>query len=260
VEVEKMAEKNEIDLFGNIFNQKIISTLKSNDLNFRADFDLFYHLAKKDRVDFIYNTTALEGNPMTYPEVQTLIDGITVGGHKISDEQQVLNQNKAVNHLLWLVKAGKFDVSQGTVCELNFKVAFEESLKWGVFRHGQVNIGGTDFKPPKAENLEQIFNNGVKEILAVESPIISAICYFLFGAISQFFWDGNKRTSRLVMNGILISNGYPILNIKAKDSLEFNKKMLGFYDTQSLSEVLPYLVDYYIEQNKEYNKDFKVWK
>ena len=51
-------------------------------------------LDEKDKVDFIYNTSALEGNAMTYPEVETLLDGITVGGHKLSDEQQILNQNR----------------------------------------------------------------------------------------------------------------------------------------------------------------------
>ncbi len=50
-------------------------------------------LDEKDKVDFIYNTSALEGKAMTYPEVETLLDGITVGGHKLSDEQQILNQN-----------------------------------------------------------------------------------------------------------------------------------------------------------------------
>ena len=34
--------------------------------------------AEKSRVDFVYNTIALEGNPFTYPEVKTLLDGVTV--------------------------------------------------------------------------------------------------------------------------------------------------------------------------------------
>jgi len=59
----------------------------------------YLFLAKKDRVDFVYNTAALEGNAMTYPEVQTLLDGVTVGGHKLSDEQQILNQNRSVQLL-----------------------------------------------------------------------------------------------------------------------------------------------------------------
>ncbi|CZR83213.1 hypothetical protein CDFC105_43918 [Clostridioides difficile] len=35
----------------------------------------------------------LENNPFTFPEVQTLLDGITVGGHKLSDQNQILTVN-----------------------------------------------------------------------------------------------------------------------------------------------------------------------
>lgn len=31
----------------------------------------------------------LEDNPHTFPEVQTLLEGITVGGHKISEQRQI---------------------------------------------------------------------------------------------------------------------------------------------------------------------------
>ncbi len=45
------------------------------------------------------------------------------------------------------------------------------------------------------------------------------------GARTQFFFNGNKRISRLMMNGLLLHAGLPILNIKAKDRLELNTKM-----------------------------------
>ena len=38
---------------------------------------------------------------------------------------------------------------------------------------------------------------------------------FLFGSLHQFFWDGNKRTARLMMNGILLSEGYDAISIPA---------------------------------------------
>jgi len=50
--------------------------------------------------EYVWDAAVLEGNPFTYPEVQTLLDGITVGGRKISDEQQVLNLAEAANELL----------------------------------------------------------------------------------------------------------------------------------------------------------------
>lgn len=181
--------------------------------------------AKKDRVDFVYNTAALEGNAMTYPEVQTLLEGITVGGHKLSDEQQILNQNRSVQLLFEMIEKGTFNLSKEVVCALHAEVAKEEVMSWGVFREG------------------------IKELEAVKNPVSKAIGYFLFGAKNQFFYDGNKRTSRLVMNGILLSCGYPMLNIKAKDKVEFNSKMIEFYESDSLCDTLRYLVAYYMKQN-----------
>ena len=210
----------------------------------------YLFLAKKDRVDFVYNTAALEGNAMTYPEVQTLLEGITVGGHKLSDEQQILNQNRSVQLLFEMIESGTFNLSKKVVCVLHAQVAKEEAMSWGVFRDGGVNIGGTEYYPPKSAALDELFEEGIKELELVKNPVRKAISYFLFGAKNQFFYDGNKRTSRLVMNGMLLSAGYPILNIKAKDKVEFNSKMIEFYESDSLCDTLRYLVAYYVKQNR----------
>ena len=209
-----------------------------------------FMLAKKDKVDFIYNTSALEGNAMTYPEVQTLLEGVTVGGHKLSDEQQILNQNRSVNLLFELIEKGEFKVNKMTLLKLHEKVAQEEALSWGAFRTSGVNIGGTEYLPPKSDELDEIFEKGIEEIEKITHPIVRAITYFLFGAKCQFFYDGNKRTSRLMMNGILLDNGYPILNIKAKDKLAFNKQMIAFYDGEDITQSIEYLMDYYVKENK----------
>jgi Fic family protein len=116
-------------------------------------------------------------------------------------------------------------------------------------RTSGVNIGGAEDILPKADELNSIFEDGVNEIKKINHSIIRAITYFLFGAKSQFFFDGNKRTSRLMMNGILLDNGYPILNIKAKNKLEFNRVMIKFYDNDDIKKAIEYLVNYYIKQN-----------
>jgi hypothetical protein len=58
--------------------------------------------------EYVWDAAVLEGNPFTYPEVQTLLDGITVGGRKITDERQILNLAEAANELTRLVKDGEF--------------------------------------------------------------------------------------------------------------------------------------------------------
>ncbi|GAA2419943.1 hypothetical protein GCM10010191_33880 [Actinomadura vinacea] len=45
--------------------------------------------------EYVWDAAVLEGNPFTFPEVQTLMEGITVGGRKVSDERQVINLAEA---------------------------------------------------------------------------------------------------------------------------------------------------------------------
>ena len=226
------------------YDSKGISTVISH-LKVRKDFTLHLAEAKKMRVDYVYNTAALEGNPMTYPEVQTLLDGVTVGGHKLEDEHQVLNQNESWKLLIKLIETKQFHIDKKTFCKLHEKVSYKESLEWGVFRTSNVLIGGTEYKPPKFKDLESIFQSGINGIQKIDNVLLQALCFFLFGSLNQFFFDGNKRTSRLMMNGILLKNGCPILNIQAKNRLEFNKKMIQFYDTQDATKILEYLIKYY---------------
>lgn len=235
-------------------DSKLINSMDTTKLDrFVPNKNLAFALARKDKIDFVYNTSALEGNAMTFPEVQTLLDGITVGGHKLSDEKQILNQNRSVELLFDLLANDEFRLDKPTILKLHSAVAFEEAISWGEFRTSHVNIGGTEYKPPKATDLDKVFADGIEEIVKINNPIIRAITYFLFGAKTQLFFDGNKRTSRLVMNGILLQNGYPILNIKAKDKLEFNKQMISFYDNGDIATSINYLADYYTAQNDTFS-------
>lgn len=129
------------------FSASEINTIDTENLDFFPDKIRYIFLAKKDKIDFVYNTAALEGNMMTYPEVETLLEGITVGGHKLSDEQQILNQNRSVNLLYSMLEENTFVLNKEILCSLHAKVARDEALSWGVFRNGNVNIGGTDYLP-----------------------------------------------------------------------------------------------------------------
>lgn len=226
-----------------------INAIDTTNLTFQPDKKRYLFLAKKDKIDFVYNTSALEGNAMTYPEVETLLEGITVGGHKLSDEQQVLNQNRSIQLLFSMLDHNRFDLNKHILCALHAEVAREEALSWGVFRDGNVNIGGTDYLPPSSEQLEAIFEEGSNAIKHIKHPILQALSYLLFGARTQFFYGGNKRVSRLMMNGILLGAGYPMLNIKAKDKLEFNTQMIAFYDSGDYVRALDYLGSYYALKN-----------
>ena len=191
--------------------------------------------------EVVHDTTALEGNPMTFPEVQTLMDGITVGGHRVSDAEQVLNQAASWKLLLEMVSKGEFEPDAKTACELQGLVARNEALEWGMFRTGEVSIAGTDHKPPPASALPVEFKAGTINLGHIPCPFTRAMATYLMVARQQFFWDGNKRTGRLLMNGMLLSEGHDAICVPAKRQQEFNEKMLTFYGTADAEPMLLFL-------------------
>lgn len=74
--------------------------------------------------------------------------------------------------------------------------------------------------------------------------------FFLFGAMHQFFYDANKRTSRLIMNGILLANGYDALVIDARKRHEYNLAMLALYEHRDGNPAIRFLLDCYRKQDQ----------
>ncbi len=202
---------------------------------------------KRYIAQLVYDTAALEDSPFTFPEVQTLLDGVTVGGHKLSDQKLIMNQRDSWNKLFELIETGKFTLSKKIACDLQAKAAEEEAFDWGCFRTGGVRISGTDYKPPIYNNLDAKWNEMVESIHETENVKNKAMLLFLKMARNQFFWDGNKRTGRLMMNGMLLSEGIPPILIPAKAKLEFNTKMINFYNSNNEQEMMEFLSRFYID-------------
>jgi len=205
--------------------------------------------------EFVWDASVLEGNPFTFPEVKTLLDGVTIGGRKTSDQEQVLNLAASSKHLLELVKAGQFTLSKATFTELHSLVARNEALEWGHFRgegketnytpdvglgeHGRYTPLATIAGAPE---LNRVFASGLEALKnEVEHPFERAAAFFLFGALQQFFFDGNKRTSRFMMNGILMSAGIDAISVPAAKAQEFNENMVRFYLDKDATEMMAFL-------------------
>jgi Fic family protein len=206
--------------------------------------------------EFVWDAGMLEGNPFTYPEVKTLLDGITIGGRKITDQEQILNLAEASKHLLSLVKNHKFGLDKSTFTHLHGLVARNEALEWGLFRGEgtethytpDVSLGEHGRHTPLptvegADELNRTFSNGVHALNQyLLNPFERATAFFLFGALQQFYFDGNKRTSRFMMNGILMSVGIDAISVSAAKAHEFNEKMVRFYLKKEATEMIQFLV------------------
>jgi len=194
-------------------------------------------LAKRQLAEFVCDAVNLEGLNFTLPEIQTLLDGITVGGHKVSDQQIALNQGAAWRTLFKWIEQNTFGITPEKARALHAIAGKEEALEWGNFRSGGVTIAGTDYMPPQAGRLPELFSKMTEKALELTDIYDQAICFFLVMARSQFFYDVNKRMGRFIMNGHLLNNGYPAINLSAKKQLAFNQLMLDFYDTGDMERM-----------------------
>lgn len=186
-------------------------------------------LAQREIAVLVCDAVELEGIHFTLPEIQTLLAGITVGGHKLSDQHIAVNQGHAWRSVFAAVKEGLFQLSPEYASQLHAVAAKEEALEWGKFRSGGVTIAGTQYMPPSADKLPGLFEKMVAETALIEDVYDQAIAVFLTMSRCRFFYDVNKRMGRFMMNGILLSAGYPAINLPARRQLEFNQLMLDFY-------------------------------
>lgn len=207
----------------------------------KANKPLALQLAKRQLPEFVCDAVNLEGINVTLPEVQTLLDGITIGGHKVSDQQIILNQGQAWRHLLHLLEKNQFELSADVACSIHKIAGKEDALTWGVFRNSGFYIAGTEYLPPEADQLPDLFRQMVEAAGKIADIYERSFFVFLNMARNQYFHDVNKRTGRLMMAGILLNEGFPAVNVPAKRQLEFNQTMIRFYESNDLTEMVSFL-------------------
>lgn len=210
----------------------------SNLANIKPNREKALFLVKKHLPEFVCDAVNLENINFALPEVQTLLNGMTISGRHFNEQMITLNQANAWQALFDWIKADKFSLSKDVACDLHAIAAREESLKWGVFRQGDVTIAGAAYTPPKANQLDDCWQQMLKAANKIDDIYDKAIFVFLQMARNRFFDDVNKRMGRFMMNGLLLQSGYPAINLPAAKQLTFNQLMLDFYasnDTKAMT-------------------------
>ena len=156
-------------------------------------------LAIREVPSLVYDAVNLEGVAMTLPEIQTILDGVTVGGHRISDQNMVINQADTWKYLFSMIGDGRFKFSKAVALELHAIAGKEEALGWGAFRTGNVTISGSDYEPPSPERLDDEWLKIQMEVGAIHDIYDRAVTAFLkFSMIFPLRQDLRNRFISLV--------------------------------------------------------------
>lgn len=195
-------------------------------------------LAKKKWDENVYCGMKMENRAVTFPQTQTILNGVNIPNVQLDDIQAILNMRDAWKFLLSTINE---EVTFDYWCKLNEYIARNEALEWGKLCTGSVGISGTDYEPP-IPNKEKIMQE-LKSISSTSkaSATDKALEAFVWGTRGQFFWDGNKRTSLMLANKILVSSGAGIMTITDKYMEQFNTMLLSYYNTGKSEELKQFL-------------------
>lgn len=177
---------------------------------------------KDFELKFTHHSTAIEGNTLTLMETKVVLeDGVSIGGKDLREIYEVVNHKKAYDYVKKCI-AQQNPLDENIVKDLHALLT-ENIIVGGIYRNQEVRISGAGFTPP-AGNEMYIQIKGFYEELNQQSDLnpieLAAWTHAEFVRIHPFI-DGNGRTSRLLMNYQLLSQGFLPVSIAKENRLEY---------------------------------------
>lgn len=207
--------------------------------------------ARKDLERFViemsWKSSKIEGNTYTLLDTERLIkEAEEATGHPHDEAVMILNHKRAFDYI-WthqktfrlLTKQGIEEIHQLLVNGLGVPVGLRET---------PVGITGTVYVPPASKiELSSYFHDIIDIINDIKEPVEKALACLVLIPYIQPFADGNKRTSRLVANAVLLAHGYPPLSYRSIDEQAYKGALILFYEQGSLAN----FVELYLKQLEE---------
>lgn len=176
-------------------------------------------------IEWTYNSNSIEGNTLNLRETQMVLQhGVTIKGKSLKEHFEAKNHEDAINKLFKLVNSN-YVLNSKDILGLHSLVlrAIEQDFA-GRLRNGAVRIAGANFIPPNANKVHDLLeelilfvNDNPQQLNVIE---LATVFHHEFVFIHPFF-DGNGRTVRLVMNLLLMKEGFPPAIILANDRKKY---------------------------------------
>lgn len=177
-------------------------------------------LEENFKLEWTYNSNAIEGNTLTLKETKVVLEGITIGGKTMIEHLETINHKEAIDFLEELIDDNKelteFDIKN--LHAIVLKGIDDENA--GRYRTENVIISGATHIPPESiivpELMEKLIYRYDEWKEKYHPIVVAALLHAEFVKIHPFI-DGNGRTARLLMNFEVMKNGYPPIIIKTEE-------------------------------------------
>ena len=193
-----------------------IDSLRSTLNNFRQ-FDS-YRIAQALELEYTFESNRIEGNTMTLRETDLVInEGLTISGKSMREHLEAINHQEAIAYIKQLMAKNSLINERELLSIHNLILRGIHPEDAGRYRKVQVMIKGSSHMPPQpyliGKEMEDFFIWYDLNKNQLHPIILAAELHERLVTIHPFI-DGNGRTSRLLMNLVLLQHGYIIANIK----------------------------------------------
>ncbi|XP_067295386.1 protein adenylyltransferase FICD [Pseudorasbora parva] len=213
--------------------RRLMSIPKGNSALRRVMEETYYH--------HIYHTVAIEGNTLTLSEIRHIIETrYAVPGKSLQEQNEAIGVDVAMKYINTTLLSRAGDITVNDILEIHRRVlGYADPVEAGRFRASQVFVG--HHIPPHPQDLDRHMQELVQwlnseEALHLHPVEFAALAHYKLVYVHPFV-DGNGRTSRLLMNLILMQASYPPITIRKEQRAEYYTAL----DTANEGDVRPFI-------------------
>lgn len=220
--------------------------------------EIIKNLMEWFRIELTYTSNAIEGNTLTRQETAMVVDeGITVQGKSLTEHQEAINHAKAYDFIQTLTDKKREALTARDILDIHSIILNKiDDTNKGRYRSVAVRLRGSETILPNPLKVPELMEEFISWLQSEsgDNPLKIAIdAHFKLVSIHPFV-DGNGRTARLLMNLILMQQGYPPAIIRKEDrstyinSLEKGQTKNELHDYYDLIlEAIDRSLDIYLE-------------
>ncbi|CAH1393626.1 unnamed protein product [Nezara viridula] len=205
----------------------------------------------------IYHTVGIEGNTMTLSQTRSVVETkMAIGGKSIVEHNEILGLDAALKYINTTLINRIGHITVADILEIHRRVlGFVDPVEAGTLRRTQVFVGG--HIPPPPSNIPPLMEQFEKWLNSWEAMRLHPVKYAAFAHYKLVylhpFNDGNGRTSRLLMDTILMQAGYPPVIILKQDRHRYYQMI----ELANEGDIRPFIR--YIAECTERTLDLFIW-
>lgn len=187
--------------------------------------ELVKNLEEWFRIELTYTSNAIEGNTLTRQETALVVEkGITVQGKSVEEHLEAINHAKAMDFIKTLAGKKRQDIENNDILNIHRIILKKiDDVNAGRYRAVAVRLKGSETILPNALKVPELMEKFIDWLQgeSLDHPIKIAVdAHFKLVSIHPFV-DGNGRTARLMMNLLLMQEGFPPAIVRKEDRIDY---------------------------------------